>query len=252
MIASRRGFSAAVLLALALTGCKGNEKVTAPLPKAPPAQRTAASFVHCVEAGTSGCVPSGVNVGGADAFLLLSWIAGGSPVGLLEALDRELRAHADPRLVQARFVHEVERYANEIRGAECDSVEQHEIDPLIDKAAAIAEERVKALGLFGGDIRSVISGLAKEAHDEIGGGHLVRLDCARAPYRLYVLTTERDGEYEVVGLATFVPPELGGDVPDRDVVEERLESRALGLSSARAPIVEGAIDPYLPFSVEVF
>ena len=38
----------------------------------------------------------------------------------------------------------------------------------------------------------------------------------------------------------------------RDVVDERLHSRSLGLDTAPPPLVEGGMDPWLPFEVELF
>src|SRR5690606_5187732 len=181
---------------------------------------------------------------------LLAWLGGGSPLAILEALPAELAAHADPRRVQRRFVDEVERYAASVRGASCTAVQSQPIDPLIDQVGAVASERVQTLGLWQADMRGITEGLVEEAHEGLGGGTLVRLDCERDPFRLYVATRERDGRHAVVGMTTLLPGFLGGEPPGREVVSERLGSRALGLSTAAAPIAEGVVHPWLAFPVE--
>lgn len=244
-----------VALAFALVGglaCKSDDIVVAPLPPEEAPRRAANSFVHCVEAETSGCIKSGETVGGWDAFYLLTWLGGGSPLSILEALPRELSAHADPLRVQRRFVEEVERYAPAIRGAECDAADMQPIDPLIDQVASVAAERVARLGLWTGNSAQVIEGLKDEAHDTLGGGYLVRMDCRYDPHRLWVATRQRDGVHSVVGITTILPRFLGGTIPERQAVTSRLQSRSLGLSAAAAPVQEGAVDPWLPFPVEVF
>jgi hypothetical protein len=244
-----------VVLVLAVLGggaCRNDDIVAAPLPAEEAPRRAANSFVHCVEASTSGCVEAGETVGGWDAFYLLTWLGGGSPLSILEALPRELTAHADPLRVQRRFVDEVERYAPAIRGAECDAADMQPIDPLIDQVASVAAERVARLGLWAGNSAQVIEGLKEEAHDTLGGGYLVRMDCRYDPHRLWVATREREGAHSVVGITTIIPRFLGGTIPAREAVGNRLQSRSLGLSSAAAPVQEGAVDPWLPFPVEVF
>lgn len=233
------------------TGCSGKTKYTA-LPDEAPAKRTAASFVHCVEAATSSCVEPNQVRGGWDALYLLTWLSDGSPVAILDSLPRELAAHQDPRMVERRFVDEIERYATAIRGAECDPSDMQELGPLIDKAAQAAANRLDTLGMRGGGLEQVIEGLAEEAHKHLDGGHLVQMDCQSEPYRLYVATVQDEGRYEVVGLTTLLAQRYGGTPPGSEVVDERLESRSLGFSTAQAPIIEGSVHPYLPFHVEVF
>ena len=245
-----RSLAAASLL-VAAAGCRPRQDVRM-LGDHAPAGRTAASFVHCVEAGTSLCVKAGESIGGWDAFFLLTWLASGSPTSILEALPRELSTHADPLRVQARFVQEVERYAAAIRGAECDPADVQPLDILVDKAANLAETRLAELGLWQGDMQSVVAGFVAEAHEELGGGSLVRLDCGFDPYHLYVATHERDGQHRIVGMTTLLPTELGGAVLTRGQVDDRLHSGPLGLADAAAPIQEGAINFWLPFPVEVF
>jgi hypothetical protein len=241
-----------VALATGLAACKDRHTVTVPLPNQDPPVRAASSFVHCIEAGTSLCVKSEDTTGGWDAFYLLTWLSTGSPVAILEALPRELADHADPQRVQDRFVDEVERYATTIRGAECDASEQLGMDKLIDAAAELARRRLERLGLWQRNMATVVDGLAEEAHDDLGGGYLVRLECVREPYRVYVATRERDGEHHVVGMTTLLPAQLGGDAPSREAIERRLESRALGLDAAAAPVAEGDVHAWLPFPVEEF
>ena len=247
----RRLARAALTLSLVASGaaCKKDPPVVK-LPSAPAPERSAQSFVHCVEASTSQCVETADQLAGWDAFYLLAWLAGGSPAAILEALPGELADHADPRRVQRRFVEEVERYAASIRGAECTTVSSQPIDPLVDQLAAVVDERLRTLGLWQGGMQAVTQGLVEEAHEGLGGGFLVRLDCERDPFRLYVATRERDGRFAVVGMTTLLPELIGGDPPSREAIAQRLRSRALGLSEASAPIVEGIVDPWLAFPVE--
>ncbi len=243
---------AAVAVTLALApGCKKDPPVVH-LPNAPAPERAAQSFVYCVEARSSECVEPADQLGGWDAFYLLAWLGGGSPVAILEALPSEIVAHGDPRKVQRRLVDEVERYAISIRGAECNAVASRPIDPLIDEVANVAAARLQRLGLWQGDLQAVTKGLVEEAHEELGGGALVRLDCRRDPFRLYVASRERDGQHAVVGMATLLPAFIDDESPGREIVSERLESRSLGLSNAVAPISEGVVHPWLSFPVEEF
>lgn len=238
------------LLATA-AACKKDPPVVR-LPDAPPPERAAQSFVHCVEARASQCVEAADQLSGWDSFYLLAWMAGGSPLSILEALPAELADHADPRRVQRRFVDEVERYSSTMRGAVCAATESQPIDPLIDEVGAQAGERLQRLGLWQANMQDVIAVLVEESHEGLGGGTLVRLDCERDPFRLYVATRERDGQFAVIGMTTLLPGSLAGDPPGREVVSERLHSRALGLSTSSAPIREGMVDPWMSFPVEEF
>ncbi len=240
---------AALGLLSASAACKKDPPVVQ-LPNAPAQERTAQSFVHCMEARASQCVETADQLAGWDAFYLLSWLAGGSPVSILEALPSALADHADPRRVQRRFVDEVERYASTIRGAECTATTSQPIDPLVDQVAAVASDRLRRLGVWQGGIGDITKGLVEEAHESLGGGFLVRLECERDPFRVYVATRERDGRHAVVGMTTLLPVIISGDPPGREVVAERLRSRALGLGGGSAPIREGVVDPWLAFPVE--
>lgn len=249
--ATRLGSLVLASLAVTAVACKAEVKVTT-LPDAPPPQRAAASFVHCIEMGSSQCIETGDTVGGWDAFYILGWLGGGSPVSILEALPSELEAHSDPRFVQRRFVTEVERYAEAIRGGACNAAEMQPIDPLIDQVAAVAEERMSRLGMWQGDMSEVMRGLVEEAHESLGGGYLVRMECDYDPHRMWLATRERDGHYSVIGLTTYLPHFIGGEPPGREDVRDRLTSRSLGLANAQAPIIEGAVHAWLPFPVEEF
>jgi hypothetical protein len=232
------------------SGCNRERVLSSSLPPEEPPRRAAESFVHCVEAGTSGCVAPGDNHGGWDALHLLLWLASGSPLGILEALPLQLERHQDPLLVQDAFVDEVERYADVLRGAECDSTASQPMSPLIDKAGKLATDRLRRLGMWRDGFGTVIVGLQKEAHEQLDSGHLVRLDCRLDPYRVYLATHDRDGMIVVVGMTTVLDPAFGGDAPSRKDVDVRLTSRPLGLDDSQAGIIEGAVDPWLPFPLE--
>lgn len=234
-------------------GCKNRDGRVARLSDAPPAQRAADSFVHCIEMGSSQCVQSGDTVGGWDAFYILGWLGSGSPVSILEALPKELASHADAKNVQRRFVDEVERYSDAIRGAECDATDMQPIEPLVDQMASAATERMNRLGLWRGDMAEVMQGLVDEAHETLAGGFLVRVECEFDPHRLWIATREQqDGHQSVVGLTTLLPRMLGGEPPRRDDIADRLAGRSLGLASVQRTINEGAVHEWLPFPVEEF
>jgi hypothetical protein len=239
-------------VAVAGPGCKNRDLVAAPLPAEEAPRRAANSFIHCVESGTSQCVRPGETVGGWDAFFLLTWLGGGSPLSILGALPNELSAHADPKQVQHRFVEEVERYAIVVRGAECDAADMQPIEPLIDQVGAVAAQRLERLGMWQGNMSQVVDGLVKEARETMKGGFLVRMDCAHDPHRLWVATVERDETHRVIGMTTLLPHFLGGQPPGRKELTDRLNSRSLGLSAAAAPVQEGTVHPWISVPVEVF
>jgi len=239
-------------LVVCVAGCRARVEMKT-IGDEPPSHRSAASFVHCIEAGTASCVTAENISGGWDAFYLLQWMADGSPVSVMYALPGELAAHEDPRMVQQRLVSEVERYSNAVRGAECDPVDAAQMGPLIDDAAKLASDRLAKIGMLEGNLELIIRGLAEEAHEGLDGGQLVHMHCNYDPYRLYIATRQfDDGVQRVLGMSTMLPTSLGGDVPSREVVDERLHSRSLGLDTARAPLVEGGMDAWLPFPVELF
>jgi hypothetical protein len=241
---------AGVLACIAAAGCNRERSIPSALPDEEPSRRTAESFLHCVEAGNSACVAAGDNHGGWDALHLLLWLASGSPSGVLEALPRELYDHGNGLRVQERFVREVERYAGVLRGAECDSVASQPAAALVESASSAARKRLERLGMWQGGLADVVEGLREEAHASLDGGAVVRFDCARDPFRVYLATHERDGRMVVVGMTTSLAPEFGGDVPSRRDVDVRLTSAPLGLGSAQVPVLEGAVDPWMPFALE--
>jgi hypothetical protein len=235
------------------TACNRGDEVTHPIPDEPPASRAAASFVHCVEAGSSACIKAQQTSGGWDALHLLSWLGSGSPAAIIQTLPRQLATHTQRDAVQGRFVDAVERYSAAIRGAECDAVQTQEAGPLVDKASQTAVERLEGFGLFNRSMAKVVEGLAGEAHEELDGGHIVHMNCKDDPYRVYLAVREGDGgEQIVVGFTTYWPEYLGGELPSREVVEERLHSRWLGLGRAGPPIAENTIHPWLPLPIEEF
>lgn len=235
---------------LAAPACTRGRVIQSSLPDEEPPRRAAESFVHCVEAGNSGCVTPGENHGGWDALHLLLWMASGSPVGILEALPLQLTAHVDPLLVQSAFVVEVERYAAALRGAECESTASQSITALIDRASNSALRRLERLGMGRAGLAQIIGELREEAHDDLDGGHLVRLDCLHDPFRVYIATTPRDGRIAVVGMTTVLDAEFGGDSPSRQDVDKRLASEPLDLAGISLPVVEGSVDAWLPFPLE--
>jgi hypothetical protein len=238
-----------VLLA-ATASCGRNRVIKSSLPDEEPPRRAAESFIHCVEAGTSDCVAAGDNHAGWDALHLLLWFASGSPVGILEMLPEQLAAHGQALRVQGAFVEEVKRYATALRGAECESTSSQAVAPLIDQAATSAKSRLERLGMARTGLARVIDELRVEAHELLDGGHLVRLDCRYDPYRVYIATTETGGRIAVVGMTTVLAPQFGGDSPSRADVDTRLSSAPLGLSGASLPLVEGAVNEWLPFPLE--
>jgi hypothetical protein len=250
-MAHDRVTAALILVAgVALGGCNRGRVVDSSLAKTTPAARAADSFVHCIEAETSGCVAPGEPHGGWDALQLLLWLASGSPVAILDVLPRELDRHSDPLAVQKSFVVEIERYAPVLRGAECQSVATQPLSALVDQAARVATERLKRLDLWRRDMATVIAGLSEEAHQDLDEGHLVRLDCSYDPYRVYLITRPRDERLRVVGMTTSLAPVFGGDALDPRSVQTRLESPALGLKNSQAPIQVDTIDSWLRFPVE--
>ena len=232
-------------------GCKRRGDVTDPSSVQPPAMRAATSFVHCVEAGKAQCVGSEQASRGWNALYLLSWLGAGSPVAILDGLPSELAKHGQHRAMQARLVDEVERYAPAMRGAECEAERVEPFAALVEDAARSANARLERLGLLRGSMQATVGRLVEDAHAELEGGHLVYMSCTHDPYRLYVAVRSGDDERQVVvGMTTTWPQHLGGRAPDRQEVDERLRGAGLGLSTAAAPIVDNAVDSWLPFPVE--
>jgi len=203
-----------------------------------------------VESGSSGCIRSGENYGGWDAFFLLGWLSDGSPTSILQSLRSELQSHADPAHVQGRLVQIVELYQAELRGAECDPEGAQELVPLVRTVAGVAQKRLTAFGLWGGDMADVVSGLTQEAEQGLNNGYIVRMRCQSDPYQVYVATAERGDRQVVVGMAIMLPEFLSGEGVNRDT-RGRDRSTSVGPRPS-APVVEGNVDPWLPIPVEEF
>jgi hypothetical protein len=231
--------------------CKDDEETVVPVSKTEPAVRAAASFVHCVESGSSGCIRSGENFGGWDAFFLLGWLSDGSPTSILQALPTELQNHADPAHVQGRLVQLIERYQPKLRGAECDPEGAQDLVPLVKTVAGVAEKRLTGFGLWGGDMDDVVRGLTEEAEQGLSNGYIVRMRCQSDPYQVYVATAERGNRQVVVGITLMLPEFLSGEGANRDA-RGRERSTAVGVRKPSAPVVEGNVDPWLPIVVEEF
>ncbi len=233
-------------------GCKVEAPPSKPLAEGEPAKRAAMSFVHCVEGGNTSCIRSGLSHGGWDAFFLLGWLGSGSPTSILEVLPRQLVRHASPKEVQLRFVHNVERYATLLRGAECNPATVQPLGPLVDQTSQVASQRLQSLGLTGTDMRQVVEGLTAEAKEGLKGGFLVQMTCQGDPYRLYLGTNTEGQRHQVVGMMSVLPRFLGGNAEDRANVPARLKSRSLGLAGTVVPIETGTVHPWLPIRLEEF
>jgi len=238
-----------VLAIVPLLGCAPKVDI-ARLPDQTPTFRAANSFIHCVEGANSLCVKSGRALVGWDALFLLVWLSDGSPVSIVGALQPQLNAHSNPRVVERRFVEEIERYAAVLRGAECDAVAERPLGGLIDEVSRDAVARLQRLGLWQRGMVEAVTLLTAEAHRDLEDGALVRLDCKSDPYRVHVAAIESDGFYEIIGMTTLLPEKLGDLRPSSEVVQDRLQSRSLGLAGAAGMIAENTIDPWLTFPVE--
>ncbi len=242
---------AGVAAFVGLGACKPPQP-TEHFPDVAPTARSAQSFVHCVEQGTSACIHSEGITGAWDAFSTLIWIAGGTPTALLERLPGHLSSHGDRRLVLARFVEETERYADVLRGAECDAKRASNMRPLVERAAQTAAARLERLSMWSGNLGPLVEGLAREAHEGLDVGDMVEFECRYDPFLLYVGVTDVEGLNKVVGFTTWLPTVLGGKEFDRLAVRARLEGRALGLRTAAAIAAEGVVDAWIPVAPEVF
>jgi hypothetical protein len=241
-----------VLCAFALAfACKREEEPRPPT-EGEPARRAAQSFVHCVETGGAGCIDSGLALGGWDGFSILGWLATGSPISILQALPRELAHHRDPRSVQRRFVDQVERHRDKLRGAECRPERVDPLDPMVPKLSQAAQTRLRAMGLWSGDLQGVVEGLGSEAGRGLAGGYLVSMRCLGDPWELYVATTTQQDRHVVVGMLTVLPEFLGGAAPSRDATTGRLRSITIQDTDQMSLVREGDVDPWLAIPVEEF
>jgi hypothetical protein len=233
--------------------CKRGAEPTDPVSSQPPAVRIATSFVHCVEAGKAQCVHAQQSSTSWNALFLLSWLGSGSPVAILEKLPAELASRGDHRLIEARFVDEVERYATTLRGAECGAEHVEPFEPLVAEAARVATDRLESLGMMRGGMPSVIHRLSEEALTGLRDGHLVHMRCTHDPHHVYLAVRGPDqGRPAVVGMTTLWPAHLGGARLAAEQVGERLRSQGLGLSTVVVPVDDDAVDRWLPFRVEEF
>lgn len=243
----------ALTAALGASGCKKDTGPARTNTPETPARRAAMSFVHCVEQSGPACVGNELTQGAWDAFSILGWLADGSPTAILEALPRELSHHANARSVQQRFVNEVSRQDNKIRGAECEVKAINEFGSMVPKLREAAQRRLEALGMWRGDLGRVVDGLANEATEGLQGGYLVTMQCQAEPWQVYVATAIEGERHVVVGLMVDLPEFLGGDSAARDATSGRLRTIDLGTRpGAMAPVDESRMDPWLPFPVEEF
>lgn len=239
--------------AVALVGCTKTTGEVRTIGPAEPAQRAATSFVHCVEVEGGGCVPRDPKQASWDAFALLSWLGGGSPISILQALRRELEHHRDPLAVQERFVVVTSRYRESLRGAECTPESATPMTELLPKLSSRVETRMQTLGLWRADLEKVVSVLADEAEDGLADGWLVHMTCFGDPYELWIATAKQDDRQVVVGMLTSLPNWLGGNQLDDERVEGRLASGTLGNTTTLGVIREGTVDTrWVPIPVEEF
>lgn len=232
-----------------LTGCRAQVEL-ATLPEDSPSRRAASSFLHCVESTTSHCVSAGQTTTAWDAVALLAWLAYGSPSAIATLLPQQVQVHQDPRLLERRFVDEIERYAVALRGAGCEAEDEQSLAPIIERAGAQAVTRSAALSLWPREVPPVVDQLREEAQLELSAGVLVTLRCRFEPFVVYAATHVADGQYTVVGMSTFWPEELGGVRLTSEQVEARLRGRSLGLYGASVAAMEDTINPWLAFPVE--
>jgi hypothetical protein len=246
-------FSIAAVLVLALSGCKDDTGTARTVGPAEPAQRAAASFVHCVEQEGGACVTRDPGHGSWDAFALLNWLGAGSPTSILQALRRELDHHRDPLAVQDRFVTLAARYREPLRGAECHAESAVPMTELLPKLVSRVESRMQTLGLWRNDLEQVVAGLANEAKDGLGDGWLVHMKCYSDPYDIWVATTKRDDRQVVVGLLTSLPTFLGGVPMSEEAVENRINTRVSGSATSLGVVREGTVDSrWMPIPIEEF
>jgi hypothetical protein len=231
-------------------GCKKEGETRTPA-EGEPARRAAQSFVHCVEQGGAGCVQNDPALGAWDAFSMLGWLASGSPLSILEALPRELDHHKSAKSVQHRFVEQVERQREPLRGAECRSERVDKLDAMIPKLQQAAQVRLTEMGLWTGDLENVVAGLADEANRGLSGGYLVSMRCAADPFEIFVATTTHEQRQVVVGILTVLPDFLGGEAPSRDTREGGLGGITLGGGKVGV-VQEGTVHPWIAIPVEEF
>jgi len=243
----------ALTAVVGVVGCKQDSGPARTYTPETPARRAAQSFLHCVEQTGPTCVGNEQSQSAWDAFSILGWLADGAPTAILQALPSELAHHSNPRSVQQRFVNEVSRQDNKVRGAECEVKAVSEFSAMVPKLRDAAQRRLEGLGMWRGELGQVVDGLANEASTGLQGGYLVTMQCQAEPWQVYVATAIESERQVVVGMMTTLPEFLGGDSAARDVTSGRLRTIELGTRpSAMAPLDESRMDPWLPFPVEEF
>lgn len=239
--------------AVALAGCTKTTGEVRTIGPAEPAQRAATSFVHCVEVEGGGCVSRDPKQASWDAFALLQWLGGGSPISILQALRRELEHHRDPSAVQDRFVTVTSRYRVSLRGAECKPESATPMTELLPKLSSRVETRMQSLGLWREDLEQVVTVLLGEVEDGLADGWLVHMTCFGDPYELWIATAKQDDRQVVVGMLTSLPSWLGGGQLDDERVEGRLAAGTLGNTTTLGVIREGTVDTrWVPIPIEEF
>jgi hypothetical protein len=249
---SKQPLRAAVtaLALLSLPACEKEAETRTPA-EGEPARRAAQSFVHCVEQGGANCVQSNPKLGAWDAFSMLGWLATGSPISILDALPRELQHHRDSKSVQRRFVEQVDRHRESLRGAECRTEQVNKLDMMLPKLQQAAQARLSTMGLWNADFQTVVGGLATEANKGLGGGYLISMRCQGDPWTVYVATTTEEQRQVVVGMLTALPEFLGGAAPSRDS-SGRLKGKTLGEDGSMGVVLEGAVDAWITIPIEEF
>lgn len=241
----------ALLCALpGLGACKSDDGVTnKPVAPTERPRRASVAFVRCIEQSGAGCVEMSGQLGAWDAFSVLGWLASGSPLGILRRLPQELAHHSDRNLVLRRFTAAAGRIQQPLRGAECEAKNVIELDPLIPELERAATARLQNIGIWNGDLETVVQGLAKESRG-LKGGYIVEMGCMSEPYSFYVATAQ-DGERQLaVGLLSGLPEFLGGHSPSREIVERSLQAKTLDAGMGAGD--SNLIHPWIPVAPEGF
>ena len=259
MHAKVRRFSLMVATAVAvssmgtLTSCKRNEEVQRPPDPALPAKRAAQGWIHCLEQSGGACVSNLEQFASWDAYALLGWLATGTPTSILGGLRRELQHHRDPRSVQRRMVDNADITASELRGAECQGVDALPFDEVIDKLASCAESRMNYFGINNAQMAEILKGLADEARQGLSGGYFVTMECASAPYAVYVATAPHADHFVVAGMLMELPRYLGGEMASRDPQTGALfPMRTTRSKQTATSSEEGSVHPWINIPVEEF
>lgn len=193
--------------ALGISACAGRKKeaTPAPDPKAL-AKRVGSSFFRCIENSGASCVENQPEMMAWDAVALLAWMYEASPVSILGALNGQLAEHAQLGEVQKRFVRIAQKARLPSQGAGCRSVQAHAIEVLLGRLVPAVEKRLTNLGMYDGSMQRAVQGLAREAKEGMGVGHLVEMSCsADASLRWYAAVAKTSSKLQVVGLAVAIP-----------------------------------------------